>query len=80
MGQNKTLAVMKSTHYKRTGSEFPSNPPTPGVGTYDIIKSTDFTKMKIPTIRIGTSQRQSIDRSKLRDFPGPANYNLDESS
>lgn len=71
---------MKSVHHRRIGSEFPSNPPTPGVGTYDIIKSTDFTKMKTPAIRIGTSQRQSIDRSKLRDFPGPANYNLDESS
>lgn len=69
---------MKSAHHKRAGSEFPSNPPTPGVGSYDIRKSTDFTKMRTPAFRIGTSQRQSIEKINVKNLPGPANYQLDE--
>ena len=50
------------------------------MGSYDIAKSTDFTKQKIPSIRIGTSQRQSIDKSNILNVPGPGNYNLDDVS
>lgn len=69
---------MKSMHQKRINSGFLTNPPTPGVGTYNVRKSTDFTLTSIPAIRIGTSQRQSLENVKVRDFPGPANYKLDD--
>jgi len=70
------MAVMKSTNFKRRNLESLTN--TPGVGTYDVHKSTDFTRTKIPAIRIGTSTRNSLDSDQKKDWPGPANYNLDD--
>ena len=51
---------------------------TPGVGTYDVHKSTDFTRRKIPAIRIGTSTRNSLDEDAKKDWPGPTSYNIDD--
>merc|ERR1712139_204447 len=77
IGKNKTMAVMKSAHFKRNFNQ-DSKPVFPGVGTYDVLKSTDFTRTKVPSIKIGTSVRNSLDEEVRKDWPGPANYNLDE--
>ena len=69
------MAVMKSAHFKRSMN---SQTFTPGVGSYDVNKSSDFTRIKIPSIRIGTSTRSSFDEERKKDWPGPANYNLDD--
>jgi hypothetical protein len=64
----KTMAVMRS--YCAPPKEKTTSP---GVGSYDIIKSLDFVKARISAARIGTSQRSSLNNSP-RHFPGPAHY------
>lgn len=51
----------------------------PGVGEYDIASSTDFTRIKVPAFRIGTSDRSTLDKLS-KNFPGPSQYDLFEGS
>ena len=62
----RTMAVMRSY----CGSQRESKLTTPGVGTYDVQKSTDFTGKKISAIKIGTSKRKEMSNSPKK-FPGP---------
>ena len=76
IGKNRTMAVMKSSHFTRGSKQ--SLTVTPGVGTYDIRKSTDFVRPSIPAIRIGNSARNSLDEESKKGSPGPASYNIDD--
>ena len=54
----------------------------PGVGTYNVSKSQNYTKMKIPSCRIGTSVRESLDSSSSVNInlPGPGDYEIDKTT
>ena len=45
----------------------------PGVGQYDLIKSMDFAMVTNPSIKIGKSHRESINK-ELTSLPGPGYY------
>ena len=60
------MAVMKNDF----GGSKKLKLPTPGVGSYDVEKSTDYVLNKIYKARIGTSTRAFNNIS--RNFPGPA--------
>ena len=50
---------------------------TPCVGSYDVMKSTDFTRAKASAFKIGKSKRKDLSTSP-KNFPGPASYRVND--
>ena len=50
---------------------------SPGVGTYDVMKSTDYTLNRASAFKIGKSKRKDLSNSP-KNFPGPASYRVDD--
>jgi len=71
----RTMAVMRS--YCGSSNLKSLKMATPGVGSYDVMKSTDFTRTKGSAFKIGKSKRKDLSSSP-KNFPGPATYRVDD--
>ena len=72
------MAILREDHCQRERGSKKNN--NPGVGSYNVSQSQNYTKMKFPSCRIGTSVRESLDSSSSVNLklPGPGDYDVDQ--